>query len=117
MLPPINIEKHTVHAIDRAFVVPPIHRIGNVPGVVVTWQNTTNAKARLWFPNGDQVFDPNPAAGILNFSNPIDIPARSSLALTIKNPPPADGFYKYSVYSEEVKDHAQGNSEPVLSVP
>jgi hypothetical protein len=106
----------------RAFVDPPIIGIGDTPGDTVTWTNATTDKVTLWFPNGGRVFDPPPISSFSNFSNSlIDIPAGTARTLTIKGaggrPGPDHGYYKYSVYCEQVRDFAQGNSEPGLHVP
>jgi hypothetical protein len=117
---PISIETDKMKSGKyRAFVDPPIIGIGDTPGDTVTWTNNTTAKTTLWFPNGGKVFDPPP--GTVFSTSLIDIAAGDDLTLTIKgaggNPGPAHGYYKYTVYCEQVKDFAQGNSEPGLHVP
>ena len=109
----VNVVKQAIDRHDRGFVVPPQVGIGIGPTKVpsVRWINGTGARARLWFPNGDEVFDPPPGG----FSNPIDIPP-GGLTLQVKAAP-NPGNYHYHVYCEAVKDCAQGHSEPRLDVP
>ena len=117
---PISIETSTIHHVTRAFVSPPIIGIGQTAGDTVTWTNSTDAKARLWFPNGGRVFNPTTSVPpVPNFSNPIDIPASGGTFQVAIKAGPDHGYYKYSVYCEDVQVHdfAQGNSEPGLHVP
>lgn len=109
-----NVVKQTIGGQDRAFVIPPQISIGSGAAQVrsVQWRNGTGAKARLWFPNGDQVFE---APTGVDFSNPIEIPA-GGLTLQVKTAP-NPGHYHYHLYCEAVKDCAQGNSEPRVHVP
>jgi hypothetical protein len=108
----VNIVKHAVSGKDRGFVVPPHVAMGTGTAKVpsVRWINGTGGSARLWFPNGDEVFQP-PAGG---FSNPIEIPP-GGLTLQVKASPNA-GDYHYHVYCDSLKECAQGNSEPRISV-
>ena len=110
-----NVVKQTVGGQDRAFVLPPQISIGGGAAQVrsVQWINGTGAKARFWFPNGDEVFVP-PAGG--DFSKPIEILAGGLLTLQVKTPP-NPGNYHYHVYCEAVKDCALGDSEPRVTVP
>ena len=109
----VKVQRHSIFGVDRAFIDQPHVRIGiettKVPSV--HWTNATGGGARLWFPNGGEVFDPPPGG----FLNPIDIPP-DGLTLKVKAVP-AIGDYHYHVYCDSLKDCAQGNSEPRLSVP
>jgi hypothetical protein len=109
----VNIVKQAISGKDKGFVAPPHVDIGMGTAKVtsVRWINGTGGRARLWFPNGDEVFDP-PSAG---FSNPIEIPP-GGLTLQVKAPP-ISGDYHYHVYCDSLKECASGNSEPRLSVP
>lgn len=115
----VNIAIQRMGNHPRAFAVPPLRSIGSSKSI--TWRNGTGAKARFWFPNGDQVFDlPSIAPGVIvtTLADPIDIPAGGSLILPVKTKTrPTDGTYHYHVYCEAVKDCAQGNSEPVITHP
>lgn len=109
----VNIVLQNIAGEERAFVVPsPVHLGSGAPGTPsITLTNQTGQPARLWFPNGDQLF--NAPAGY--FSNPIDIPA-GGLTLNLKaNLLPSD--YHYHVYCEAVGDCAQGDSEPRAICP
>jgi hypothetical protein len=109
----VNVLKQNIGGQDRAFVVQPKVSIGTgaTQAPAVRWINSTGAPAKLWFPNGDQLFVTPPGG----FSNPIDIPA-GGLTLEVKNRPNF-GDYHYHVYSEAVGDCALGDSEPRLSCP
>ncbi len=110
----VDVVTQGIGGSTRAFVVPPHINIGQGPTQVpsVRWTNRTDAPARLWFPNGDELFDPPPAG----FANPIGIPAGGELILNVRKGPNPD-TYHYHIYCEAVWDCAQGNSEPDVSCP
>ena len=106
----------------RVFVEPGRVAIGNPnnPSVIsVTWKNLTYKNVKLWFPNGDQVFDVPPGAPPNYFAIPIDIPAGGAKTLHVKAGAnqPAIGDYHYHLYCEEIHDCAEGHSEPWVTVP
>ncbi len=112
----VNVVKQTVAGRDRAFVIPPQFGIGSgaAKAPSVQLRNSTGAGAKLWFPNGGHVFDL--PTGVTTFSNPIEIPAGGLLTLPVKSAP-TNGIYHYHVYCEAIHSCAQGNSEPVVTVP
>ena len=110
----VNIIKQNIGGQDRAFVLPPEIHVGigatKVPSVQL--RNGTGGRVWLWFPNGENVFDP-PAAG---FSNPTQIQDGGVLTLNV-TARPNPGGYHYHLYCEAVDDCAQGNSEPKVGCP
>jgi len=106
----VNVVKVNIGGQDRAFVIPAAFGLGNPPQVSsVTWTNGTGDDAFLWFPNGEQLFDPDPG------DDPVPIPASGlTLNVSAKAKP---GDYHYHVYCKAVNDCAQGHSEPRISVP
>ena len=110
-----NVVTQPIGGQDRAFVLPPHISIGAGAAQVrsVQWTNGTSAKARFWFPNGDEVFVP-PAGE--DFSKPIEIAAGGRLTLQVKAAP-NPGSYHYHIHCDAVKDCALGNSEPRVTVP
>jgi hypothetical protein len=111
--------------IQRAFVVPGRINTGTgetkVPSI--NWENRTNDKVQIWFPFGDHVFNQNDVkingkqkqVGLF-VTTTIEIPSKGTLTLTVKDSP-TDGVYHYHVYSAEVNNSAEGDSEPTVSVP
>jgi len=111
--------------IQRAFVVPGRINTGTgetkVPSI--TWTNLTEDAVHLWFPFGDLVFNQDNVTVNgeakkfeLFVINTIKIPAKGTLTLTVQDNP-TDGVYHYHVYSTSLKNSAEGDSEPTVSVP
>ena len=74
----------------------------------VTWLNKTHADVTLDFPNLNVFEDGSKIQGMV-------IPAGKSHQVTVHATPP-EGRHTYSIYCEETKTRAIGNSEPELDV-
>ena len=95
----VQITKHIIgkEGKERAFVTPSLTQIGKdaTKAPSVQWQNDTGSRARLWFPNGADLFVP-PDSG---FENPLAVDAGAVLTLYVKEKP-AEGHYHYHLYCD-----------------
>jgi hypothetical protein len=100
----------------RLFVIPGVVHIGSGKSrrESVEWVNQTGAELLMWFPNGEQVFEP--PAREQSFAGPLAIPLKEPLILKV-SPKCKDGRYRYVVYCPDLLEYAEGNSAPEVACP